>query len=552
MRYHFTKTMMICILILFCGGQTVAAINEQFPLKPPDTSSPRSTMRVFMGTMNKAYQKQLTRGYSDEKVGELLDHAAECLDLSGIPPTTLQQVGEETALLLKEVLDRIEMPPYKEIPDKNASDFASLRDWTVPHTAITLVKIEEGPRKGEFLFSSNTVARVSEFYERVEHLPYKPGASVDAYDDYIFGPGSLIPRRLIHSLPAWMKIGIYGQALWQWIGFLFSLIVGIGLVMLVFRWTRPKITDEEEIDARWSWRALVFPLAWMLIARLVEYFLDFQINITGSVFQITKIVLRSMLFIAAGWAIIAVGNGIAEGIIASKRARFDPNLIRLISRLLTLVLLCVLLWNASDYLGLTLTAVFASAGIVGLGVALAARETLANLFGGVSIFLDRPFKSGDYIVLDSGERGEVVNVGLRSTRIMTRDDVQVSIPNSIITNEKIINESAPRPRFRVRIKVSVAYGSDVDKVEEILLSLARENNLVTMVPEPRARFRKFGDSALEFELLCWAYRPHDKGRLIHALNHQIYDSFTDAGIQIPFPQRDVHVRTHSQNSESSD
>ena len=455
MRYDFTKTIIICILVLLCCAQKVAAINELYPLEPPDTSSPRSTLQVFMETMHKAYQKQLIRGYSNEKVGELLGHAAQCLDLSGIPPTTLQQVEEETALLLKEILDRIEVPPYKEIPDKDASDFAFLRNWNVPHTAITIVKIEEGPRKGEFLFSSDTVARIHEFYERVEHLPYKPGASVDAYEDYIFGPGSLIPRRLIRSLPAWAKIGIYGQALWQWIGFLFLLIVACVMVMLVFRWTRPKIPDDEETASRWTWRALVFPLGWMIIARLVEYFLDVQINITGNVFQITKIVLRSMLFIAAGWAIIAIGNGIAEGIITSKRARFDPNLIRLISRLVTLVLLCVLLWNASDYLGLTLTAVFASAGIVGLGVALAARETLANLFGGVSIFLDRPFKSGDYIVLDSGERGEVVNVGLRSTRIITRDDIQISIPNSIITNEKVINESAPRPRFRVRIKVSV-------------------------------------------------------------------------------------------------
>ena len=196
-----------------------------------------------------------------------------------------------------------------------------------------------------------------------------------------------------------------------------------------------------------------------------------------------------------------------------------------------------------DYLGMSLHAIFASAGIVGLGVALAARETLANFFGGVSIFLDRPFKSGDYIVLDSGERGQVVDVGLRSTRMLTRDDVQISIPNSLMTNTKIINESAPRPQFRVRIKVGVAYGTDLNRVEEILLSMARQNNMVAVVPEPRVRFRNFGDSSLEFELLCWARRPEDRGRLIHGLNHQIYKAFDAADIQIPFPQRDIHLNT---------
>ena len=261
---------------------------------------------------------------------------------------------------------------------------------------------------------------------------------------------------------------------------------------------------------------------------------------------------RAIFFIASGWTIVTIGNGFAELIITSKRLfvrNIDANLIRLISRLVTLVLVCVLLWNTSDYLGMSLHAIFASAGIVGLGVALAARETLANFFGGVSIFLDRPFKSGDYIVLDSGERGQVVDVGLRSTRMLTRDDVQISIPNSLMTNTKIINESAPRPQFRVRIKVGVAYGTDLNRVEEILLSMARQNNMVAVVPEPRVRFRNFGDSSLEFELLCWARRPEDRGRLIHGLNHQIYKAFDAADIQIPFPQRDIHMNTHTDHSE---
>jgi small-conductance mechanosensitive channel len=200
---------------------------------------------------------------------------------------------------------------------------------------------------------------------------------------------------------------------------------------------------------------------------------------------------------------------------------------------------------------INITPLLASAGIVGVAVALAAKETLSNFFGGVSVLLDQPYKVGDYIVLDSGERGEVTLVGLRSTRIITRDDVQISIPNSVITNAKIINESAPEPRFRVRIKIGVAYGSDVDKVEELLLMLARENDLVSPEPNPRVRFRRFGDSSLDFELLCWARRPHDKGRLIHQLNRSIYKSLDKAGIEIPFPQREIHIYSKNNNSNQS-
>lgn len=222
------------------------------------------------------------------------------------------------------------------------------------------------------------------------------------------------------------------------------------------------------------------------------------------------------------------------------------NIVRMLL-LVGIVFLLLAIWK------INITPLLASAGIAGVAVALAAKETLSNFFGGVSVLLDQPYKVGDYIVLDSGERGEVVDIGLRSTRILTRDDVLVSIPNAIITNTKIVNESAPEPRFRVRIKIGVAYGSDIDQVEEILLSLTKENRLVAPEPSPRVRFRAFGDSSLDFELLCWAHRPHDKGRLIHELNRSIYKAFNAAGVSIPFPQRDVHLfYPHSESKVADD
>ena len=124
---------------------------------------------------------------------------------------------------------------------------------------------------------------------------------------------------------------------------------------------------------------------------------------------------------------------------------------------------------------INLTPLFASAGIAGIAVALAAKDTLANFFGGISLFMDNAYKVGEYIILESGERGEVVVIGIRSTRIKTRDDVIITIPNSIMANSKIINESAPIPRFRIRVPVGVAYCSNLEKVEEILLAVMNAN-----------------------------------------------------------------------------
>lgn len=204
------------------------------------------------------------------------------------------------------------------------------------------------------------------------------------------------------------------------------------------------------------------------------------------------------------------------------------------------VLVVLSLWK------LDITPVIASAGIAGVAVALAAKDSLANFFGGISIYVDRPYKIGDYIVLEGGERGEVTEIGIRSTRIRTRDDVLISIPNSIISNTKIINESAPEPRFRVRIPIGVAYGSDIGLVEKTLLDIARGNENVVEEPEPRVRFRTFGDSSLNFELLCWIKEPALRGLTLHHLNSAIYRAFAASGITIPFPQRDVHLRKGSE------
>ncbi len=197
---------------------------------------------------------------------------------------------------------------------------------------------------------------------------------------------------------------------------------------------------------------------------------------------------------------------------------------------------------------INLTPLLASAGLAGIIVGLAAKDTLGNFFGGISVFLDRPFKPGDYIVLRSGERGKVVDIGLRSTRIVTRDDVLITIPNSLIVSTKIINESAPSRRMRVRVKVSVANTSDVDEVKDVLLKVAGDNSLVLPKPEPRIRFRGFGDGSLDYELLCWTAQPKDKGRLIHQLNTAVVKAFNVAGIALPSPQRDLYIRQVSHDA----
>jgi len=196
--------------------------------------------------------------------------------------------------------------------------------------------------------------------------------------------------------------------------------------------------------------------------------------------------------------------------------------------------------------GVNVTAWLASAGIVGIAVGFAAKDTLANLFAGVFILADAPYKIGDFIVLDGGERGQVSRIGLRSTRMLTRDDVEVTIPNATIANSKILNESGgPYVKYRNRVAVGVAYGSDVDQVREVLLEVAAaavEEGHLAPHPEPRVRFREFGDSALLFELLYWIEKPETRGLIQDHINTAIYKALARANIAIPFPQRDLYIK----------
>jgi len=199
-----------------------------------------------------------------------------------------------------------------------------------------------------------------------------------------------------------------------------------------------------------------------------------------------------------------------------------------------------LAWN------IDVTAWMASAGILGLAISFAAKDSLANLFAGMFIVADAPYRLGDFIVLDSGERGEVTHIGIRSTRLLTRDDVEITVPNAIMGNAKITNEAGgPHEKYRIRVKVGVAYGSDIDRVQAVLQQVAEQHPDVCRTPAPRVRFRAFGDSSLDHELLCWVQRPVLRGKVLHMLNTEVYKRFAAEGIEIPFPQRDVHLKENA-------
>jgi MscS family membrane protein len=190
-----------------------------------------------------------------------------------------------------------------------------------------------------------------------------------------------------------------------------------------------------------------------------------------------------------------------------------------------------------------LSAWLASAGILGIAVGFGAKDTLANLFAGVFIVIDAPYGVGDVVVLDNNLRGRVTNIGIRSTRILTMDGVEVTVPNGVIGNSTIINENGgPAPKRRLQVPISVAYGSDIDQVRDLLLRCADGVKNVCTSPAPEVRFIYFGASGLDFLLLVWVVEPAAQDRVLDAVNCLIYKTLNEADVEIPFDKRDVYIK----------
>lgn len=225
------------------------------------------------------------------------------------------------------------------------------------------------------------------------------------------------------------------------------------------------------------------------------------------------------------------------------RSRMDFSARQAVATVIQYVLVILGVLIIMQTAGIDLTTLNVLAGAVGIGVGFGLQNIANNFISGLIILFERPIKVGDRIEVGNVE-GDVISIGARSTTVLTNDNISIIVPNSMFITENVINWSHNDAKVRFRIPVSVAYGSDVRQVERLLLEVAGENKDVLTDPAPAVRFLEFGDSGLLFELRAWSTSLlHRKGTLISALNFAIYERFAVHGIQIPFPQRDLHIRS---------
>ena len=193
--------------------------------------------------------------------------------------------------------------------------------------------------------------------------------------------------------------------------------------------------------------------------------------------------------------------------------------------------------------GIDLTALSILTGAVGLGIGFGLQNIASNFISGIIILFERPVRIGDRIAVEDVE-GDVVRIGARSTTVLTNDNIDIIIPNSKLITENVVNWTHSERKVRFRIPVTVAFNVDVRKVEQALLEAAKGIPDVLDTPAPGVRFIEFGENGLEFELRAWTTTlVHRRGKFTSEINFAIYDKFKEYEIEVPNPQRDIHIRS---------
>ncbi len=202
---------------------------------------------------------------------------------------------------------------------------------------------------------------------------------------------------------------------------------------------------------------------------------------------------------------------------------------------------------ALDVIGLNIMPFVAGAGVAGIAIGFAARDTLSNLIAGVLLIIDRPFEVGDRIEIWSAPKnsatwGDVLDIGLRATKIRTTDHIVVIIPNNEIMKRDIINYTAINEEIRVRIPVGIAYDANVGKAKELINRIALELDWVMREPAPKVVVKSFGDSAVNLEARVWIRDPRRRMDTISHVADRVKEVFQEEGIEIPYPKRDITIR----------
>lgn len=476
-------------------------------LKPPNTANPQATLHSFIESMNSAYRILMAAHRENletpglftsaevlkmtHQAEEFFERGYDCLNLSGVRPVLRKAVGYESAIMLKEVFDRIELPSFEMenylSSEKGQDGGASISRWVIPNTEIVIELVEEGELHDKFLFSPETVSQVREFYEEVKDYPYKDSEKISPnfYTFYTSTPGLLMPPKWTRWLPEWSNTLYHGQTLWQWSALI---ILPLGLLLFVWRLVRWWYHKEGEgFSGKKTVGWLLMLLIIILLVSLLDYILDEHINITGTVLVILKSTLQPIFILVLStlifWEFLKhrvqekideneEEQHVVEGEGGRGGSRIDT-LLLLLKKTILIVLFTIALILLLSSMGINIGPLLAGAGVVGLAIGFGAQTLVKDIISGIFFLIDDAFRVGDYIE-SAGIRGTVEHISLRSLRLRHHRGMVHTIPFGDMGS--VTNFS--RDYIITKLDVRVRYDADIHKIKKIIKKInleVREN-----------------------------------------------------------------------------
>ncbi|HPJ39629.1 MAG TPA: mechanosensitive ion channel family protein [Spirochaetota bacterium] len=522
-------------IFFFAAGLAAAEVN---PLAPVKTDNPRDTMMTFMESMKK-YKEGVEKG--DRVLMGQIDRAVRCFDLEQTSFLEYQQKGRESAILLKEVIDRVIVIDYEKIPVKSDIPGEKLLRWRLKGTEITITLQKEGDRAGEYLFSRDTSHRVREFYDKVKHLPYLAGSGGGAmYSDTWFE----------ENVPEWMRQKIFLLYIWQWAAIFIIILSGfiIKLFVKLFVDTIKRISEKSKgIWLKKIASAFSGPTSWMSAA--VFWFLTIRmLGLEGFTLTLVTVLIKISLSAIFLWLVYRLLNVLSDYFLELAKktpSTLDDQLVPILTKTMRIFVIIFGSLVAVQNIGINVMSVLAGLGIGGLAFALAARDMVANFFGSLMILFDGPFQVGDWIIAGKSE-GTVEEIGFRSTKIRTFYNSVISIPNADLATNAVDN-MGKREYRRIRTVLGITYDTPPEKFEAFLEGI---KNIIKANPYTRKDyfhvvFNGYGDSSLEILLYAFLKVPDWSTELVEKQNifMEILRLASELGIDFAFPTQSLHIET---------
>lgn len=447
MRFIF-----LLFLFFFIIEESYSQDQQSISLVSIKKDSPYDVFTSFTGATEQIEYdyKKYTEEKSKTKLNFILEDLSKVrhlFDLEETPPANRIRVGDNAIAHLYDILARLPTIDTTTIPGYSAGNASidpkdlPLR-WSIPGTDIQIIRINQGDHAGEYQFSSESIKKLENYYNTIINSPPLQQRNFHSfYLERANATGYLMPDYLSKSIPNWAKSHYLNTPIWKVITISFFVFL---FLLLSFIWTRSLlIKSKNNKNIKKSFILLVIPLGLLFLVNISKFLIINQINPVGDFANISGLAISITYYSILAWlswSIVYFLYDLIEKTFRLFSKNYDESFFKLSKKLIAFLASFFVIINGADQIGIPALGLLAGFGVGGIAVALASQSTIENIFGGLSLFADRPFSIGDKIYFNK-QSAEILQIGPRSTRLRTRDGALCTVPNSDLAKMHIINLS---------------------------------------------------------------------------------------------------------------